>query len=308
MTNTQQKKFVDFPVTFGNYVARRAVGTGSTCVVAEAIHRETGQVYAVKIIKADSSMSANLKNAVEREIRVLQRLDHPNIVRLVDVIRTADRIFVVMEHCEGGTLLDHILADGLKTVRELKRIFRGIVRGVSYLHSQGISHGDLKPDNIVLAKGGGVKLIDFGYCKETPIGFDSDKSGTVKYASPELLRRGVYNTQKADSWSLGILLFVMSTKTFPYRSSEDYIVKELILRGELLQPITMASELISLHRSLTHPSPNERLSAEDALTARCLCFGDVNCGSVPKSSDWKEVKRGPANVAGEEELDYVCPF
>jgi serine/threonine protein kinase len=233
MTNIEQNASIEFPITFGKYIAHGKLGTGSTCIVAEAIDGDTGAIYAVKIIATGASMSMTLKDAIERELQALSRLDHPNIIRLIDVIRTPDRIFVVMEHCDGGTLLDHILSDGFKSMREMKRIFRAVIRGVSYLHSQGISHGDSKPDNIVLTKNGGVKLIDYGHCKETLLGFDSDKSGTVQYASPELLRSGVYNTRKADSWSLGILLFVMSTKTFPYRNSDDMIVRGLILKGQL---------------------------------------------------------------------------
>jgi serine/threonine protein kinase len=270
MPNTQATQFMEFPIRFGKYVARRAIARGSTSVVAEAIDRETGHLYAVKIINTDSSTSMGLKLAVEREIDVLKILDHPNIIRLIDVVRTTDQIFVVMEHCDDGTLLDHILANRLKSIREVKRIFRAIAKGVSYLHSQGVSHGDLKPDNIALTKNGGVKLIDFGYCKQTTIGFDHDKSGTVKYASPELLRRGVYNTQKADAWSLGILLFVMATKTLPYRSSDDGIVRGIILRGELEGSKKMAADLATLYRRLTHPSPNERLSVDDALMMPCL--------------------------------------
>jgi serine/threonine protein kinase len=104
---------VELPVTFGKYIASRTIGRGSTCVVVEAIHRETGQRYAVKIINTDPQSPANLNKAVEREISVLQRLDHPNIVRLFNVVRTQGRIFVAPEHCEGGILLDLLRGDRL---------------------------------------------------------------------------------------------------------------------------------------------------------------------------------------------------
>jgi serine/threonine protein kinase len=176
------------------------------------------------------------------------------------------------------------------TVYEKKLIIRGIVSAVSYLHREGISHGDLKPENIVLMKDGGVKLIDFGYCKEMQFGLDSDKWGTLAYASPELLRRGIYDTRKADSWSLGILLFVITTKTFPYASSHDDLVRGLILRGQLLSSVKMGGDLIALYRGLTNPSPKERLSAVDVLHARCLSVSEVKYGSVKNGKDCKVCK------------------
>jgi MAP/microtubule affinity-regulating kinase len=252
----------NFPTTFGKYKIMGILGEGSTCVVADVVDEETGQRYAVKIIDLTHHISSRLSCAIEREIRLLKGLNHPNIIKLKEVIHEHCHIFIVMEHCEGGTLLDFILSDKLNDLSEVKRLFLQIVEAISYLHSFGIAHGDLKPDNIVLTAEGDVKLIDFGYCKEKLIGFDEDKSGTVKYGSPELFQSGAYNTQKSDIWSLGILLFVMATGRFPYGSSDDFIVRELVISGQLALPEQIGSELKELYQSLTRRSPRQRPTAE----------------------------------------------
>jgi serine/threonine protein kinase len=233
----------NLPTTFGKYKILGLLGEGSTCVVAEALHQQTGKSYAVKIINGDHNMSFKLSSAIEREIRILKKLDHPNIIRLIEVIHENGYIFVVMEHCEGGTLLDLILADKLHDLSDVKRLFRQIAEAVAYLHSLGIAHGDIKPDNIVLTADGDAKLIDFGYCKESLLGFDEDKSGTVQYAAPELFITGAYNTRKADIWSLGILLFVMARGRFPYASSDDAMIIRLVVSGRISRPDQIGSEL-----------------------------------------------------------------
>jgi serine/threonine protein kinase len=280
------------------------LGQGSTCLVAEAFHQQTGESYAVKIIHFNKNISSQLSSAIERETRILKKLDHPNIIKVIEVIQENDKVFVVMEYCEGGTLLDLILADKLKDLSEVKRLFHQIAEAVSYLHRLGIAHGDIKPDNIVLTAEGDTKLIDFGYCKEELLGFDQDKSGTVKYAPPELFQSGAYNTRKADVWSLGILLFVMATGRFPYASADDAVVKRLVISGQLARPDQIGPELKELYASLTRFPPRQRPTADVIVSSPCL--------AVEKEVD--EKKQQITNylmivkTASENEMDELNPF
>jgi serine/threonine protein kinase len=154
----------------------------------------------VKIIDLNHHISSRLSCVIEQEIRILNDLNHPNIIKLKEVIHRIWNVLVVMEHCEGETLLDFILSAKLKDLSEVKHLFIQMVEVISYFHSFGIAHGDIKPDSIVLTGEGDVKLVDFGYGKEKLFGFDEDKSGTVKYESLELFRSDAYNTQKSDIW------------------------------------------------------------------------------------------------------------
>jgi serine/threonine protein kinase len=274
MTTIQKDGLANIPKTFGKYRIGRVIGEGGTSIVAEAFDRETGQSYAVKIIGKGEKMTKNVSAAVEREIRVLKRLNHPNIVKLIEVVREEKNIFVVLENCEGGSLLNHILSGAKMGLAEVVRVFRQIASAVGYLHSEGIAHGDLKPDNIVLTKSGEVKLIDFGYCKEDVMSGDGDKSGTIKYAPPEFFRRGLYNPRKADMWSLGIVLFVMVTGSFPYYTSEDAIVRDLIAEGRMVPVSRIGPEFADVYRVLTNRFPRLRPNVEVILGMNPLAESD----------------------------------
>jgi serine/threonine protein kinase len=302
MSARQQNKH-NLPKTFGNYRVVGRLGEGSTCVVAKAVHRETGQSYAVKIIESMDNLPFALSAAVEREIRLLRTFAHTSIIKLIEVIRENDRIFVVMEHCEGGTLLDVILSDKLKSISEVKRLFSQIAEGISYLHDRGIAHGDIKPDNIVLTSEGDVKLIDFGFSKECLIGFDDDKSGTVQYCAPELFRSGAYDTRKADSWSLGILLFVMATGTLPYDSLDDAIVARSVSSGRLASHDRIAGESSELYGSLRHRSLRQRPSADAIVNSQCLSTQAGKEGKNPIAQPLQIEK-----TESENELDCLTPF
>jgi MAP/microtubule affinity-regulating kinase len=294
----------NLPTTFGKYKIQRVFGEGSTCVVAEAFDKQTGESYAVKIINLKDKHCSRLSSAVEREIRLLKTFDHPNIIKLIEVVHENGIVFVVMEYCEGGTLLDFILSDKLKSLSEVKRLFHQITKAISYLHNLGIAHGDIKPDNIVLTSDGNAKLIDFGYCKESLLGFDDDKSGTVKYAPPEFLRSGAYNTRKADIWSLGILLFVMATGRFPYGSSDDSVVRRLVLSGRLAHPEQIGSELKELYEVLTRLAPRQRPTADSIVKSPFL--------TVSKRKDEKKQQNTTSfmivKTASENEMDELNPF
>jgi MAP/microtubule affinity-regulating kinase len=291
----------NLPKTFGKYEIIQVLGQGSTCVVAQALHHPTGKSYAVKIIYLSDNIPTSLTAAVEREIRILKSLNHPNIIKLIEVVRENHRIFVVMEHCEGGTLLNLITSDKLKGLSEVKRLFRQIVEGISYLHSLGIAHGDIKPDNIVLTSEGDAKLIDFGYCKESLVGFDEDKSGTVKYAPPEIFRAGAYDTRKADSWSLGILLFVMATGKFPYTSSDEAVVRRLVISGRLARLEQIGSELSELYDAMTRLAPRQRPTVDAIVNSPCLV---IERGKKNRKTKAKHTK----HCDFETEMNARTPF
>jgi serine/threonine protein kinase len=310
MTAIQQYAHMSLPKQVKQYRITGVLGTGGTSVVAQAIHCATGKSYAVKIIDIRSGLSESLMDSLQREVRVLSRLNHPNIVKLVEVIQDNHFIFLVMEHCEGGTLLNYIIEGKLNDQSETKRLFHQIAKGISYLHSQGISHGDIKPDNIVLTSDCNAKIIDFGYCKECLMGSDSDKSGTIKYAPPELFQSGIYNTQKADIWSLGILLFVMVTGTFPYSTSDDRAVKSLVLHGHMAPPSRIGSEFMALYADMTQRSPRQRPSVAAIVNSPSLATMD------PKDmKDEKKDKNGGIEMnveimkaQSENEIDDVNLF
>lgn len=202
---------------------------------------------------------------IHRELSIVQTLEHKHVLRFYDVFAQGDLIVIVSEKCDGGELFEHIAANRLRDQRTLKRLFWQIATAVQYLHHQGIAHNDIKPENILLDAEGNAKLIDFGFAKHDEVAGDDDKSGSLIYAAPEILTIGSYRPQKADIWSLGILLYVMATCTCPYPDVQPFETADWIKRGQLIYDSSMDPETERLVRTLTRKDPYERPTIDTVL-------------------------------------------
>ena len=144
------------------YLLGAVVGEGGFCKVRAGIHQVTGAKTAVKLIDKTKLTDVNDRKRVGREIRVLKRLTHESIIRLFDVVDGRDKMFVVMEYADGGSLLDHVRARKRLSERESARMFRQMCAGLMYCHANGVVHRDVKLENVLLDANANVKIIDFG--------------------------------------------------------------------------------------------------------------------------------------------------
>lgn len=187
------------------------------------------------------------KRSVSREITLLQRLEHPNIVKFYESIDTTKTINLVMEHVKGKTLYTYLKARKHRRIeeREAKVIFKQIVEGVNYLHQQQVAHRDLKPDNILIEeKFNGtffpdyqVKLIDFGFS----VSLQGQKKlrtfcGTPSFMSPEIVSKKDYCGKQTDVWALGVIIFSMIYGRTPFRAENERELYRKIAKGILLFP------------------------------------------------------------------------
>jgi serine/threonine protein kinase len=254
------------PKSFGHYVQTRQIEKGSTCVVCEVIDKRSSKTYATKIMPLSEDIPRKLREAIQREVRVLRRIRNRHLCTLHDVMVESGFIYLVLENCSGGSLLQMLLEGRLSNMSEIRRVFRQVACAVKYLHDHDIAHGDIKVENIVFDSAGNAKLIDLGYCHEKKIACDSDKSGTLQYAAPELLKQGRYRTDKADVWSLGILLHVMITGVFPFPNGHDALITRVILSGKLHAHPKMQGGCRVLFKRMTSWKPEHRPSAADVLS------------------------------------------
>jgi serine/threonine protein kinase len=267
------------PQHFGNYTFHQVIGQGSTCVVIEATDQSSGKDYAVKVMSYSYLADRNFVARVKQEISILRSHTHDNIVRFHDFIHQDDLLFLVTENCTGGDILTWITEGRTADSQTRKRLFHDIVLGVQYLHLNGIAHNDIKPENVIIDSSGRVKLADFGYAKTQLFASDDEKNGTLMYAAPELLRPGDYHTQKADLWSLGILLYVMTTGKFPFNGTTEQCIVQQICRGDLRYTKSIDAEVEQLVRRLTKVNPNERPTIDELL--QDSFFDDIR-GETPK--------------------------
>ena len=148
----------------GKYRLLRVIGDGSFSTVKLGVNIFTNQTVAVKIVQKSSLVDQFQFERLQERIATVQRLDHPGVIKLIDVIEDEEAFYIVLEYCGGGELFDFIISRQRVEEPLAKRFFKQIVLAVGYCHSQNVIHRDLKPENILLTENNTVKLIDFGLC------------------------------------------------------------------------------------------------------------------------------------------------
>lgn len=263
---TDEDCYVQVPKSISHYVPRRIMGTGSTCVVVEAEDRVSGRLHAIKIMPKENLEQRKIMKRIRMEMDVMQKLTHKNIVECSDVLEDDTYIYIVMEHCAGKDLLEWILEGKIQDDDMLKSIFSQILSAVCYLHSIGIAHGDIKAENVIMTESGVPKLTDFGYVHTQRWAGEDEKSGTIYYAAPELLTSGIFDTQKADVWALGILLFAMKTGQFPYAEGDSRFTAKQIAGMKFKWPMNIDCDTEDFVKRMCQKRPTSRPAVAELLT------------------------------------------
>jgi serine/threonine protein kinase len=200
------------------YALGRVLGQGAYAPVKVGLHRLTGARVAVKNFrKAETATEAD-RRAVEREIRILQAVRHPHVVRLYEVVRSRNNLLLILELAVSGDLDALIERSGTLSADEAARYTAQVATAVQHCHALGVVHRDLKPPNVLLDANLDAKLTDFGLSAwgVQPGQLLKHPCGTPAYAAPEVISRRAYDGFKSDVWSLGVLLYVMLHRTLPF--------------------------------------------------------------------------------------------
>ncbi|VDN11093.1 unnamed protein product [Dibothriocephalus latus] len=204
----------------GKYKLVRTIGKGNFAKVKLAIHMATGVEVAIKIINK-KGLDWAAHERLKREVQILQMLDHPNIVRLLEIIENDEVICLVQEYANGGEIFDYLVAHGKMREREARAKFRQLVSAIHYCHSKNIVHRDLKAENILLDSNLNVKVADFGLANTfRPDEKLSTFCGSPPYAAPELFLGIRYYGPGVDIWSLGVILFTLVVGHLPFDATD----------------------------------------------------------------------------------------
>lgn len=195
----------------------RTIGQGGFGKVKLAIHKETGEQVAIKIIEKSKISQAFSIGNVNNEVDVLSKLSHPNIAKLYQVIENSNYLYLVLEHCYLGDLNAYIVKKKRLDEFEAIRIFDKLLDVINYLHTRKIAHRDLKLENLMLGHSKNLKVIDFGLSKRYGDCLLTTSCGTPVYCPPEMLVGQPYGGLEADLWSAGITLYVMLCGYFPFQ-------------------------------------------------------------------------------------------
>lgn len=255
------------PRSIGHYVLGKALGEGTFGKVKVGTHILTGEKVAVKILEKSRIVEPADVERVSREIHILKRIRHRNVIQLFEVIDTPRHIFLIMEYSGGGELFDYIVKHQRVREHEAARFFHEICDGVEYLHSMYVTHRDLKPENLLMHRHAGgwkMKVIDFGLSNTCDGGrLLKTACGSPCYAAPEMIAGHAYVGSLADTWSLGVILFAMVCGYLPFEDQNTSRLYQKILHADYKPPKFISPQVRDLIARILNTDPRRRYTIRD---------------------------------------------
>ncbi len=239
----------------GRYEIQEVIGVGGMAVVYKAYDNIDDRTVAVKILKEEFLANEEFRRRFKNESKAIAVLSHPNIVKVFNV-SYGDRLqYIVMEHVEGITLKEYIEQQGKLGIKETVHFTMQILRALQHAHDKGIVHRDIKPQNIMLLSNGNIKVTDFGIARfsysDTKTMTDS-AIGSVHYISP-VQASGDTTDDRADIYSVGVVLYEMLTGQLPFQSDNSVSVALMQLQTDPKRPRELNSSIpVGLEQIVMH--------------------------------------------------------
>ena len=218
----------------GRYEIKEIIGVGGMSVVYKAYDNIEDRIVAIKILKEEYSSNEEFLRRFKNESKAIAVLSHPNIVKVYDVSFGEIFQYIVMEYIEGITLKTFIEQNGSLPYTQAANFVIQILRGLQHAHDKGIIHRDVKPQNIMVCTDGTIKVTDFGiarFARNDYKTLTNKAIGSVHYISPEQAR-GEATDQKADIYSVGVILYELLTGTLPFEADSAVSVAIMQLQSE----------------------------------------------------------------------------
>ncbi|KAL6661561.1 hypothetical protein ACP70R_000945 [Stipagrostis hirtigluma subsp. patula] len=248
----------------GRYELGRVLGHGNFGRVHAARDLRTGRGVAVKVLAKEKVVRAGMMEQIKREIAVMKRVSHPNIVELHEVMATRSKIYLALELVRGGELFARIVRAGRVREDVARRYFRQLISAVDFCHARGVYHRDLKPENLLIDEVGDLKVVDFGLSALADHarndGLLHTLCGTPGYAAPEVFRNKGYDGAKADLWSCGIILYVLLAGALPFPDDNIAVMFRKMHRGDYKCPPWFSTDARRLIPRLLDPNPDTRIT------------------------------------------------
>lgn len=283
-------------VRVGPYELGATLGRGNYGLVKLAVNRETGEQFAVKIVKKEVLDDESTSNVdIKREIAIMKALDHKNIVALSDVLYSPKRVFMVMELVRGGELFESIVKDGRQDEPTARRYFHQLIDAVHYCHHRGVYHRDLKPENLLLGENGELKITDFGFSAMKDYGAHllHTNCGSPHYCAPEVWNgaQDGYDGRKNDAWSCGIILYVMLTGKQPFYDDDDDVLLDKVNEGKVDYPEYLSPGSKDLIQRLLEKNPKKRYSLSKVKRHPWFAVGyDAEKDALLRQQDYRKEK------------------
>lgn len=268
------------------HINPKELGHGHYGVVRKCMDRETNLWYAIKSIRKSKVSKIEV---LKREIEILKEVNHPHIIKLVEVHEDAKYLHLITDLCTGGELFDRIIsktqsAEGHFSEGDAAGLIRDILDAIHYCHTQKqIVHRDLKPENFLFLtddEDAPIKIIDFGLSRFEDVPIMKTKVGTPYYVAPEVLNRKY--TKKCDIWSIGVITYILLCGYPPFHGDSDTQIFASVKAGQFDFPSpewdTISRDAKNFICSLLKLNPTSRFSADQALNHKWImdnCFASI---------------------------------
>ncbi|PTB68323.1 Pkinase-domain-containing protein [Trichoderma citrinoviride] len=274
----------NYKTHIGPWQLGKTLGKGSSARVRLCRHSITKQLAAVKIVNRrmaylvqDSSLAALSKwdsslpevngemrvpVAIEREVAILKLIEHPNIMKLYDIWENRSEIYLILEYIDQGDLFTFINTKGRLSEEVAIYFFRQMISAIAYCHSFNVCHRDLKPENILITADLQIKIADFGMAAlhQTATHRLATACGSPHYAAPELLKNRQYRGDRADIWSMGVILYAMLSATLPFDDPDLRVMMGKTKKGQYKMPDFLSPEAEDLIRRMLQVNPDQRIT------------------------------------------------
>ena len=247
-----------------DFVIKQVIGEGTFATVRLAVNKQTGEKVAIKIMDKNKIIQKEDKIRIEREIKVLKNLRHPNIVHLYSVVQTDEKIYLIMEYVKGKELFDYIVMKKKLSESESCCFYQQIISGIEYLHKIKNVHRDIKPENLLInEETKELKIVDFGLSNiftNPHKDLLSSACGSPSYAAPEMLNGEKYRAPPVDIWSSGIVLYAMLCGYLPFEDDDNDVLYDKICKGKFIIPNHVSEKARDLLNKVLVTDPNKRLT------------------------------------------------
>jgi 5'-AMP-activated protein kinase catalytic alpha subunit len=264
----------------------------------------------------------NMNVQIKREITLMKMIHHKHVIEIKDVLATAKNIFIVLELVTGGEIFDKIVEAKRFKEDKARYYFKQLLEGMECCHSQGVVHRDLKPENLLLDNEGNLKITDFGMAN-LYIG-DADAPaeqrtellhttcGTPNYVAPEVLTSQGYDGQKADIWSMGVILFVFLAGYLPFEEGTTAALFRKIQAADFQYPNFFTTSARSLISSILVVDPANRYTLSQIKNHQWMkggneSNGDASTSDVKLTLEEKKAAPAPAPAAAATEARTTPP-
>ena len=268
--NITSKKIDPFIIKYENndnnkkketqFILGKKIGQGTFATVRLATHIKTNEIVAIKILDKEKMKEID-KIRSNREIRILKKMRHRNIVHLYNAINSENMIYLIMEYIKGKDLLTYINEKNKLNENESCYYYQQIISGIEYLEKLKIVHRDIKPENIIIEDNKNIKILDFGLSNFYPKNNVLYSScGSLCYASPEMIEGKKYSGSCVDIWSSGIVLFAMLCGYLPFTDSDEQKLFKKIVEGKLYFPYFLSEQAKDLLNKVLNKDPLKRIN------------------------------------------------